>query len=129
MEEIEVPLEQSQEHIHEAAEHAREKWISAVALTSAILAVCAAVAALLAGHHSNEAMIEQIRSSDQWAYYQAKGIKSAVLSSKVELLKGLNHTPSEKDVEKISEYQKEQTEIKKEAEEFRATSRTRRGFV
>ncbi|MGO9146526.1 MAG: DUF4337 family protein [Desulfomonilia bacterium] len=36
-----------------------------VALSTAILAVLAAVSSLLAGHHSNEALIEQIQSSDK----------------------------------------------------------------
>ncbi len=123
MEEIEVPLEQAQEHIHEAAHHAGgSKWISGVALTSALLAVCAAVAALLAGHHSNEAMIDQIKSSDEWALYQAKGIKAAILGSKMTLLAELGKAATPKDTEKLNQYQDEQVEIKKMAEEEKQSS-------
>jgi hypothetical protein len=122
MEAPEVPTEHLHEHIHEQAHGTRIKWVMGVALSSALLAALAAVAALMAGHHVNEAMIEQIRSSDQWNYYQAKGVKSAVLGSKLELLQGLDKTPSEKDREKLSDYKKEQEEIKKKAEEMEKAS-------
>jgi len=76
MEEIEVPTEQLQEQLNERTRESQEKWILMVALTAAILAVFAAINALLAGHYANEAMIEQLKASDQWAYYQAKGINT-----------------------------------------------------
>ncbi|HKS31875.1 MAG TPA: DUF4337 family protein, partial [Chthoniobacterales bacterium] len=72
MEEAEVPLEHLHEEVHHHAEHNSEKWISGVALSTAILAVLAAIAALLSGSHANEAMMEQIEAADQWAFYQAK---------------------------------------------------------
>ena len=76
MEEIEVPLEKSEEDIHEKAHHAKEPWIGWAALTSALLAALAAVAALQAGHHVNEAGIIQLKASDKWNEYQAKKQKS-----------------------------------------------------
>src|ERR1043166_9405850 len=85
MEEAEVPLESVQEHIHHRAEHSGERWISWVALSTAILAVFAAITGLLSGTHANEAMMSQIEASDQWAYYQAKGIKASVLDAKMSL--------------------------------------------
>jgi LPS O-antigen subunit length determinant protein (WzzB/FepE family) len=117
MEEMEVPTEHLQEHINEEAHHAPSKWIMGVALTSAIFAALAAISSLLAGHYVNEAMIEQIQSSNHWAYYQSKSIKSSVLRSKIDLLAALNKPASEKDEEKVKEYQKNQDEIKDEAEE------------
>ncbi len=122
MEEIEVPTEHLHEDMHEHAEHSGERWIMMVALTAALLAVLAAVSALMAGHHANEATIEQIRASDQWAYYQAKGIKSSVLESKTEILQKLGMKADEKDGEKIQEYKKEQGEIEKEARELQQSS-------
>ena len=80
-----------------SAEESGAKWILGVALSSALLAGFAAVAALLAGHNANEAMLDQIKAADSWNYYQAKGIKAAVLSSKLELLKGEHHAPSKED--------------------------------
>src|SRR5262249_15006330 len=71
----------------------------------------------LAGHYANEAMLEQMKASDGWAYFQAKGIKASVLQSKVELLGSLGKEPAAKDVEKIAEYGKEQKEIEEKAKE------------
>src|SRR3954449_5385541 len=85
MEEAEVPLEPVHEQVHHAAEHSRERWISWVALSTAILAALAAIAGLLSGQRANEAMISQIDAADQWSYYQAKGIKAAVLDAKMTL--------------------------------------------
>jgi hypothetical protein len=121
-EELEVPTEKLHETIHEEAEKSAEQWILRVALTTALLAVLAAITALLAGHHANEAMIEQIQSSDQWAYYQAKGIKAAVLESKMELLVGLGKEVGEKDEEKAVEYKKQQKEIDEIAREKERSS-------
>jgi translation initiation factor 2B subunit (eIF-2B alpha/beta/delta family) len=114
-EEIEVPTEKLHETIKEEAEKAREKWILLVALSTAVLAVFAALCSLMAGHHANEALIEQIQASDQWAYYQAKGIKAAVLESKVETLQALGKQISAMDEEKIRRYKKEQREIEERA--------------
>jgi Domain of unknown function (DUF4337) len=111
MEEAEVPLEGLHEEIHHSAEHGGERWISWVALSTAILAVLAAIAGLLSGMHANEAMMSQIESSDQWAFYQAKGIKAAVLDAKMSL--GGNAT--EEDKTKAERYEDEQKEIQKEA--------------
>src|SRR3954469_14528461 len=86
MEEIEPPTEQVQEEIHHHAHESRERWVSWVALSSAVIAALAAVCALLASHHANEGMIDQLQASDQWAYYQAKGIETRVLQVERNLL-------------------------------------------
>lgn len=122
MEEIEVPLEQVQETLQEKAEHEKEIWVGKVALSSAVLAGLAAVAALLAGHYSNEAMIEQIQASDHWSFYQAKSIKSALLSSRMEILGALKQPPSEVDKEKLADYKKELEEVSEKAKEKEAES-------
>jgi hypothetical protein len=119
MEEPEIPLEHLHEEVQERAEHGHESWISWVALSTAILAVLAAIAGLLSGSHANEAMMKQIQASDQWGYYQAKSIKSAVLEAKMSLAA----TADEKDRAKMATYEKEQTEIKSEAEQLGAESR------
>lgn len=93
-----------------------------VALSSALLAGLAAVCSLLAGHHANEAMIEQIQSSDQWAFYQAKGIKSAVLESKLELLEAEGKPTAPGDRRKLAEYRQQQEEIQTLAREKQAAA-------
>ena len=113
MEEAEIPLEHLQEEIHHHAEHEAAPWISWVALSTALLAVLAAIAGLLSGHHANEAVLDQIKASDQWAYYQAKSIKASLLEAKTTLAA----TTTEQDKEKAAQYQEEQSEIKREAEQ------------
>ncbi len=122
MEEIEVPIEHLQEQLNESTRESEEKWILLVALTAAILAVLAAITSLLAGHYANEAMIEQLQASDQWAYYQAKGIKFVVIESKIDLLKQLGREASPKDEEKALQYKEEQKEIEKTAHEKESKS-------
>lgn len=117
MEEIEAPTEAVSEEIHHHAQHATEKWFSHVALSSAVFAVFAALAALLSNHHANEAMIDQIQASDHWGYYQAKTIKAAVLSSKMDMLAALGKKASKQDLVKVSEYRREQEEIAENAKE------------
>src|SRR4051812_21655149 len=119
MEEAEVPLEHLHEQIHHHAEHGGEAWISWVALSTAILAVLAAIAGLLSGKHANEAMMSQLQASDQWAFYQAKSIKSSVLEAKMTL----TGNATDKDKEKAAQYQEEQVEIKREAEHSQAEAR------
>ena len=120
MEEAEVPLENLHEEIHHRAEHGGEKWISWVALSTAILAVLAAIAGLLSGKHANEAMMSQIEASDQWGYYQAKSIKASVLDAKI----ALANAPNESDSAKRERYEKEQEEIKTEAEHKQAEAKS-----
>ena len=112
MEEAEVPLEHLHEHVHHHAEHGGERWIAYVALSTAILAVLAAIAGLLSGKNANEAMMAQIEVANRWNHYQAKSIKASVLDTKMTL----TAEPSEPDKEKAARYEEEQTEIKAEAE-------------
>ena len=111
MEEIEVPTEHLQETIEEGVEEAIEKQDRKgsmyIAISTALMAVLAAMASLLAGSHSDEAVIEQIRASDHWAFYQAKGIKAEI--------QALSAKPEK--AESIEKYKKEQAEIMKQAEE------------
>jgi len=122
MEEIEVPTEHLQEKLNERVHESEEKWILKVALTAAILAVFAAITALMAGHYSNEAMIEQLKASDQWAYYQAKGIKYVVLESKIDLLHQMGKEADPKDCEKVIKYKEDQKELDKTAREKESIS-------
>lgn len=130
MEEIEVPTEHLHEHIkeeaekavgpeHDAAHHDRQHAALTirVALSSAVIAVVAAIAALLAGHHANEAVIEQMRATDQWSFFQAKSIKVTVLSATSDLLVSLGKAPKAEDLARIEGYRKEQAVIEEKARE------------
>ena len=115
-EEIEVPTE----HLHEQMEEMAHEggFNMKVALSSALVAVLAAICALFAGAKANEAMLTQLKGSDQWAFYQAKSIKSSILGSKIDTLKALGKKTDEKDVEKAEEYKKQMEEIKGEADKL-----------
>lgn len=114
--------EQSNEHAHHILQEGKEKWVLFVALSTALIAVLAAITGLLAGTHADEAMISQIRSSDQWAFYQAKGIKSDVLLSSNKMLVAMGKPPVAEDAAKVQSNKKEQAEIMKKAKEFQAES-------
>jgi hypothetical protein len=126
MDEPEVPLDQVHEDIHHhATRHGHgESWTLGVALTAAILAGLAAITSLLAGHHANEGMLEQIHASDRWNYYQAKGIKAAVLSAKAELLTGLGKKPDAQDQAKAVQYKHDQETIFQEAKDREKASQS-----
>jgi hypothetical protein len=53
----------------------KEPWLNLLALTTVILAVCATLATFKGGGHSTRTVLNQAMASDQWAYFQAKGIK------------------------------------------------------
>lgn len=112
MEDIEVPTDHLHEEINEHA-NTRNKWSMYIAISTAFMAVLAAIAGLMAGHFSNEALIEQIKASDQWAYYQAKGIKLDIIASS-----------NMKDSSKIAKYKSDQLQIEKTAREFEKNSAT-----
>jgi hypothetical protein len=64
------------QELREHAEKAREdKSLAAVSLTMAVLAVFVAVVSLLGHRAHTEEVVLQAKSSDQWAYYQAKNIR------------------------------------------------------
>jgi len=115
MEAPEVPLENTQDHINEHARESEERWVLGVAVTTAIFAAVAAVASMLAGQHINEALMSQIQASDNWADYQAKGIKAGMLEAKMELLTAEGKAPSSADTAKAAQYTKDKQELSAKA--------------
>ncbi len=127
MEEPEVPTEHLQETIQEKAEEKKreekERWTLYVALSTAFMAVLAAIAGLLSGHQANEALIEQIRSADQWNFYEAKSIKSEIAASTSKILGSLpGKAPVEENQQSVARYEKEKEDIKQKAEEAEKNS-------
>jgi hypothetical protein len=117
MEEIEVPTEHLHESIKEQAEESRGGWTMYAAVSTALMAVFAALGSLTAGHHSNEALIAQIKASDTWAYYQAKGIKSEIAEAIILQHATVNAEAPAEIKEKQAKYKKEQADLMKEAKE------------
>jgi len=124
---MENPVQETVSDLHkEVQERASEEGgtlLTRIALTTALIAALAAVTGYLAGERADEALIDQIHSSDQWAYYQSKSIKSSVLSAKVETIQAMGgKQSSEADQKKLARYDEEMQEIRKEAEEKQKAS-------
>jgi hypothetical protein len=122
METPEVPLEHAHEEMAHHAHESGDPWIMGVALTAALLAVLAAVTALLGEEYADEAMHAQIKSSDQWSYYQAKGIKAAVVAGRITTLEALGKPVADALPAQLKRYDREQDQIKDKARELELES-------
>lgn len=109
-EEIDLDVREQQEKMeeihHEAGAHKpeggnRDNWARNVSLSTALLAVIAALAALESGSLVNEALLEQnqavkfqAQASDKWAEYQSDSIKGRLSEQTATLLNamGASHT-------------------------------------
>jgi len=119
----EIDTDKLHEAIREQAEREGSRWLRIIALTTALLAALAAIAALRAGATVNEALVLkteaarlQAEASNQWAYYQAKGIKAAVQEASRAAWLAVGKTPPGAHEETTKRYAAEQAEIQKEAQ-------------
>src|SRR5260370_11453971 len=102
MPEEDLETAELKERIEEGVDRAleqdgRSRWTLYLSLSTAIIAVFAAIASLESGANSNDAILEkneaifnQSKESDQWAYYQAKGVKGSLANAEVDLLRASN---------------------------------------
>jgi hypothetical protein len=125
-------LQELQEH----AEHAHnDPSLAPVSLTMAVLAVLVAVVSLLGHRAHTEEVVLQAKSSDQWAYYQAKNIREhedTLFTDMAGLLVTNDAAAIAKAREKYSQeaerYKQEKAEIQKQAQDLEhevATERSR----
>jgi len=125
----EVDTDKLRETIDAEIEREGSKLLRTVALTTAILAALAAIASLKAGGTVNEALALkteanrlQTEASDQWAYYQAKGLKTTVTEVSRNTWIALDKTPPEdlaKNEERYAEDQRKSMDKAKELEKQR----------
>ena len=116
-----------------AEEDKKEQWLNYLALTTIIFAVCATLATFKGGGYSTRSVLSQSQASDQWAYYQAKGIKSYLYEMQKEKLElellNLQKSASEKVLtaytekiknykEKADNYVKEKSDIQNKAKDL-----------
>lgn len=99
-EEIEIDTDKLRESIGEEFERESGSLLRVIALSTAVFAAIAAIAALQAGSTVNEALILkteatrlQAEASDQWAYYQSKGLKAAISGASRATWLALDKTP------------------------------------
>ncbi len=112
--------------MHEELEHEEgSRFLKSIAFSTAILAAFAAVAALLAGGTVNEALvlkteatILQAQASDQWAYYQAKGIKREIQEAAPNAWVAAGKTAPPRYAQEAARYRTEQKQIDEKAREL-----------
>jgi hypothetical protein len=121
-EEPEVETEKLREAVHEELEHEGGNFLKHIALSTALLAAFAAIAALLAGGTVNEALVFkteattlQAQASDKWAYYQAKGVKREVQEAEGNAWLAAGRTPPPQFARESARYRDEQKQIDREA--------------
>ena len=119
----EVETDKLREAVQEELGREGGSFLRRIALTTAVLAAIAAIAALKAGSTANEALVLkteaarlQAEASDQWAYYQAKGIKLAVAQATEAPWRAQGKRPPADVLEKEQRYAADQEEIKAKAE-------------
>ena len=114
----EINPHESREQL-EKLEGMTESWSKYLALTTALIAVIAAIVSLRSSYFADRSLLEknnavlfQSQASDQWNYYQAKGVKK-------NLADGLSDQKADSKLKQDAErYGLEQEEIKKKAEEI-----------
>ena len=134
-EEIELDVREQQEKLEEmhreheehAAHPPTQAWTRLISLSTACLAVIAAVAALQSGSLVNEALLEQIkgtqlqaRASDNWTYYQAKALKQNGAEQTAAILDAnpSQSKPAEHYREQAKRYSEEKEKQKADAEKL-----------
>ncbi len=121
-EEIEIDTESLRKEIDDELEKSSGSLLRWISLTTAILAALAAIASLKAGATVNEALVLkteatnlQTQASDQWAYYQAKGIKSAVALGAINAWEAAGKTAPPRLSEESARYVAQQDSITQKA--------------
>jgi len=105
-----------------------DRWTQWVALTTTILAVCAAISSLKGGGYSTKVQLATTRENDKWAQFQSKSIKENLFQVEQSLLQvqALEaRTPAARDAidarlgklgGEIERYEKEKGQLRTEAE-------------
>jgi hypothetical protein len=65
----------------------KERWTQWVALTTTVLAVCAAISSLRGGAYSTRVQLATTREANRWSYFQSKSIKQHVVETERDLLR------------------------------------------
>jgi len=120
--------------LQEYAEHAKhDPTLAPISVTMAILAVLVAVVSLLGHRAHTEEVVLQAKSSDQWAYYQAKNIRRHIDELFVDQTSVQPTTDAatltklrDKYSQEAARYKDEQKEIEDEARKLQAEVATER---
>ncbi len=114
------------------AEEKKELWLKLMPATTVVFAVCATLCTFKGGGFSSKSVLTQAKASDQWAYYQAKGIKLVICEQQKENLELNLHDQKDPayiadlekriiaDVEKIKKYTTDKDTIEAQAHALEA---------
>jgi hypothetical protein len=129
-------IERTVEHHHHEEGHKHKasetRFLMLAAVAAAVLAVFAALGSLLSGHAANQAILNQTKASDKWAYFQAKSTKGHLYEVSKEVVASLASpgSASGKSEEALARFQKqsdkydrEKKTIQEEAEHLEQESR------
>ncbi len=106
----------------------KERWLQWVALTTTILAVCAAIGALKGGGYSTRVQLSTTQENNAWSYFQAKSIKQHAVELQRDALAVYGAEARSPETQRlvaqriaraeaeIARYEKEKGEIKAQAE-------------
>jgi glucan biosynthesis protein len=121
----EIDTDKLREAIDEEIEKEGGALLRTIALTTALFAALAAIASLQAGGTVNEALalkteaaVLQAKASDQWAYYQAKGLKATVTELSKSTWAALDKPAPEDLAKSLEKYTEDQKSSREKAEEF-----------
>jgi hypothetical protein len=124
-EQIDQRVEDHEHHEHHAMPQGLPGWLRYLSLSTAMIAVFAAVASLESGSNSNEAILEkseamlnQSQASDQWAYFQAKGLKATLSEGEAAIITDGKPELAAKLAGEAKRYRGETEEIQKAAREL-----------
>ena len=107
---------------------APDAWTKWVALSTTILAVCAAFATLKGGSFSTKTQLATVNASNKWAYYQAKSLKETARDTESTIIKVIEAAAPTAEAkaaarkavdhadEEIRRYKAEKAEIMKDAQ-------------
>lgn len=109
----------------------KAKWLNYVSLTTIVFAVCATLATFKGGQFSTKIVLNQLKTTNAWAYYQSKDLKSylhefqrdqlGLALSQPQVTAALADEYKKKISsynEKIAKYDKQKQEIENNARDF-----------
>jgi hypothetical protein len=134
--ELHEQLEETREHAEHArhgdhgahgddGKHDKLRWTLHLSLSTAIVAVFAALSSLQSGANEshallakNEAIMAQAKATDQWGYFQAKSTKAAIFEAQADEMADTKPEVAKKALAKRDKYKAEQDEIQGEAKKL-----------
>lgn len=113
------------EGLEEHGGHGENPLMLPVTVTLSILAVLVAMVTLLGHRAHTEELLLQAKASDQWAYFQAKNIRTRETQSAADILGALAPADKEKTavlhekyLTEVERYEKEKDQISDQAKDF-----------